>query len=652
MFYFKSQCLALGAILFPCAVVFAQQSAESSLLSEVQVSAPKYPQKLSQTGKVISLISRAQLDQMTGKSLAEVLQSQVGISVNGARSAPGSNQEIYVRGANTGHVLLLIDGFPVNDPSHISQVMDWNLLDISSLERIEILKGGQSTLYGSDAMAGVINLVTQKTSTKQVQGNVQVQAGTIGELNTTAQIRGSIAKNQWNVQVRDFVSQGYSAAKDTVGNYEKDGFRQQQVHLAWSRPMGQKSWLEVYYQWNGNKSNLDAGPFVDERDYTAKANSSSIRLQYQYRGLNTSWYLRAFHEIIHREFKNDSTFIAANAWTNFSFSTYHGKSQGLEWYGKWSLGNEFVLLAGTEYRYQNTSQSDYSISAFGRYDSPSLAPEKANQSIWATYATLQKNWQMGGIEVGTRWNKSSNFGDFTTFNINPYVFLSTEWKLFANGYTGFKVPSLYQLYSPYGNSALKPELGSTIELGISYLNADWSARVVGFQNQVRDGIVFQSKNVDPYGQYVNVSKQSTQGLELEGAYRRGAFNSSLNYTFLDGSMTNKFAGKDSTYSSLIRRPAHALVLNFGLRLTSHWQVSLLHHWQARRTDFVYDEALFSVVAKELSPYVWAELQSSFELNKHFHVNLIIKNLYNQKFIESYGYATQPLNAVLVLKYRW
>ncbi|MCZ2473570.1 TonB-dependent receptor [Aquirufa ecclesiirivi] len=652
MFHFKSQCLALGAILFPSAVVFAQQSAESQLLSEVQVSAPKYPQKLNQTGKVISLISRAQLDQMSGKSLAEVLQSQVGISVNGARSAPGSNQEIYVRGANTGHVLLLIDGFPVNDPSHISQVMDWNLLDISSLERIEILKGGQSTLYGSDAMAGVINLVTQKSSAKQVQGHVQIQAGSIGELNTTAQVRGSLAKNQWNVQVRDFVSQGYSAAKDTVGNYEKDGFRQQQVHLGWSRPIGEKSWLDVYYQWNTNRSNLDAGPFADEKDYTAKANSSSLRLQYQFKGLNTTWYLRAFHEIIHREFKNDSTFIAANAWSNFSFSSYHGKSQGLEWYGKWSLGKEFVLLAGTEYRYQNTLQSDYSVSAFGRYDSPSLTPEKANQSILATYATLQKNWKMGGIEVGTRWNKSFNFGDFTTFNINPYVFLSRQWKLFANGYTGFKVPSLYQLYSPYGNNELKPEIGSTLEVGLSYLDAVWSARLLGFQNLVKDGIVFQSKNVDPYGQYVNVSKQSTQGIELEGAYRQGRISATLNYTFLDGTMTNKFAGKDSTYSSLIRRPAHAVVLNWGIRLSSQWQVSLLHHWQAKRTDFVYDEALFSVVSKELKPYVWAELQSSYEVNKHIHINLLIKNVYNQLFVESYGYATQPLNAVLALKYRW
>ncbi|RXK49684.1 TonB-dependent receptor plug domain-containing protein [Aquirufa rosea] len=652
MFNFKWQCLALGIILCSNFRAFSQQSAENQVLTEVQVSAPKYPSKIDQTGKVVSLINRAQLDQMVGKSLAEVLQIQAGISVSGARSAPGSNQEIYVRGANTGHMLLLIDGFPVNDPSHISQVMDWNLLDISSLERIEILKGGQSTLYGSDAMAGVINLVTQKSNTRQVRGSVQVQAGSIGELNSTARVQGALAKNYWSVQVRDYVSRGYSAAKDTIGSFEKDGFKQQQVHLTWSRPIGCKSWVELYYQWNANKSNLDAGPYTDEKDYAAKAKSNSLRFQYQYKGENTNWYLRAFHEVIDRVFTNDSTYIAPNAWTNFSNSNYEAKSQGLEWYGKWSMARKLTLLAGSEYRYQNTLQSDYSISSYGRYDSPSLAPGKAHQSMWALFVMVQKSGERRGIELGTRWNKSSNFGDFTTFNLNPYLILTQDSKLFANVYTGFKVPSLYQLYSPYGNSDLKQELGTTLEMGYSIAKTAWSSRVVVFQNEVKDGIVFQSKNVDPYGQYVNVSRQSTRGVELEGGYQLGPFRSTINYTFLDGNLTNKIGGKDSTYSSLIRRPAHAIALNLGLQISPSWQVSWLHHWQARRVDMVYDEALFSVVSKDLSAYLWSEIQSSYQLNRHVQMNLLIKNLYHQKFVESYGYSTQPFNFLLALKYQW
>jgi len=128
-----------------------------TILEDVEVSAPKLAGKLARTGKVLTLINADQIRASLGKSLGELLQEQVGISVVGARSAPGSNQEIYVRGANTGHVLLLMDGFPLNDPSHISQVMDWNLINLANIQKIEIIKGGQSTLYGSDAMSAVKN---------------------------------------------------------------------------------------------------------------------------------------------------------------------------------------------------------------------------------------------------------------------------------------------------------------------------------------------------------------------------------------------------------------------------------------------------------------------------------------------------------------
>jgi vitamin B12 transporter len=96
-----------------------------STLADVTISAPKYPEKLARSGKVVSVISAEMIQANQGKSLGELLQQSVGVAVVGARSAPGTNQEIYVRGANTGHVLLLMDGFPLNDPSHISSELDF-----------------------------------------------------------------------------------------------------------------------------------------------------------------------------------------------------------------------------------------------------------------------------------------------------------------------------------------------------------------------------------------------------------------------------------------------------------------------------------------------------------------------------------------------
>ena len=133
MFFRFTPPIALVLCMSCMATALFAQNLRQDTLTEVQVSAPKYPEKMSRTGKVVSIISSAQIQASLGKGLGELLQEQVGIQVIGSRSAPGSNQEIYVRGANTGHVLLLIDGFPVNDPSHISQVMDWNLINFQSM---------------------------------------------------------------------------------------------------------------------------------------------------------------------------------------------------------------------------------------------------------------------------------------------------------------------------------------------------------------------------------------------------------------------------------------------------------------------------------------------------------------------------------------
>jgi vitamin B12 transporter len=108
------------------------QQISDATLAEVQVVASKFPEKLARTGKVVSVITRQQIQASLGKGLGELLQETVGISVVGSRSAPGTNQEVYIRGANTGQVLLLIDGFPANDPSHISSVMDWNLVNLAN----------------------------------------------------------------------------------------------------------------------------------------------------------------------------------------------------------------------------------------------------------------------------------------------------------------------------------------------------------------------------------------------------------------------------------------------------------------------------------------------------------------------------------------
>ena len=609
-----------------------------STLLEVTISAPKYPEKLARSGKVVSVISAEMIMANQGKSLGELLQQSVGVSVVGARSAPGTNQEIYVRGANTGHVLLLLDGFPLNDPSHISSVMDWNLIPLANIERIEILKGGQSTLYGSDAMAAVINLVTKKN----VKGvNIVLQGGGLGTHQEQVSWSATHGNNQLHLQAQNYATDGFSSAKIAQGKAEADGFKQQSWGLKWGRDMGKNGNLDFSYSSQLYQGNLDNGPFVDDRDFTSKATSHSFRAQYQIK----NWTVRAFQDLIHREFRNDSMDIATNAWSKFSLSSYAGLNQGLEAFVKIPVRENATLLIGSEYRRQKTEQSDLSISDYsGSFFSPDLIEKQKIQEIIGTYTTYQQNWGKIGFEVGTRWNAQSTFGNYFTYNLNPYWAISQTAKLFGNYYSSFKTPSIYQLASPYGNLDLQPEQGKTFEFGMEKRFNSVKMRLVGFQNEVNQGIVFQAMDIEPYGKYQNITQQKTHGIEYEISYQTSKFQVDFNYTFLKGEMIDR----DSTYSSLIRRPSNAWNLNLQAKISKKWSAGLTNQYVGQRTDYFYDESSYSVKANPMSAYLWTDVSVYFQVNSKWKISALLKNALNQEITEITGYSGQPRNIQISL----
>jgi len=634
----------LGRISMADQLVKGSAKDSVKVLAEVEVSAPKLAGKLARTGKVLTLINAEQIRASLGKNLGELLQEQVGISVVGARSAPGSNQEIYVRGANTGHVLLLMDGFPLNDPSHISQVMDWNLINLANIQKIEIIKGGQSTLYGSDAMSAVINLVSKKAAQDATHGSILLQGGGFGTYAGQVQVNTRLAKNNLGISLQHYSTDGFSAAKDSVKKGENDGMRQQSLSLTWARPIGKRSMVDVNYQALFYQGNLDAGPFMDDQDYTSKAQSSSIRLQWQYQLKKGDLFVRGFQDVIDRVFRNDSTFIPLNAWSSFNESMYKGINQGTEVYFKGRLENQVDYVVGAEYKNQATQQSDFSISSYGRYDSPKLAESLANQSILGIYMTVQKEWNSNvGFELGGRWNRQSTFGDFSTVNINPYWKYSKLGKAFFNFYTSFKTPSLYQLFSPYGNLELRPEQGKTFELGFEERIQNFNARIVGFQNEVKDGIVFQSISVDPYGKYGNVSQQTTRGLEAELGFSTKKWTVNVSYTYVSGTMFNRVDGKDSTYSSLIRRPKNQWQAHVVFRASAKLNYSFMAQYVGERKDYFYDESIYSTVPKDLKSYLWTEFQIGYQLSQHLNASVMVKNLLGQDIVELFGYNGQGRN---------
>ena len=226
----------IGLSVFTLATAFAYAQESDTLkvtnLKEVVVSDTKFAQSKEKSGKIIEVITAEDLANKQGQSLLNVLSQVAGVEVNGNQSANGKNQGIYIRGGRNRQVAIYIDGVPVTDASNINLEYDLRLLPVDQIERIEILKGSSSALYGTGAATGVINVVLKKAVKKSINGSAYFSIGTQNDANKSDldandfnqgfSINGNLGKVSYLTSLNSTETKGFSEAAGE--NYEPDSF--------------------------------------------------------------------------------------------------------------------------------------------------------------------------------------------------------------------------------------------------------------------------------------------------------------------------------------------------------------------------------------------------------------------------------------------
>lgn len=248
--------IALSATLNALA---QNDKSKETTLDEVVVTATKFPVKTSATGKVVTVINKQQLEQSGGKDLAQILTEQTGIYIAGANSNAGKDKSIFMRGAGVAYTLITIDGIPVYDASGIGGNFDIRNISVALIERIEILKGSQSTLYGSDAMAGVINIITKRNGSngKALDANASIAYGTYNTLLGNVAVNGKKGIIDYAAGYSYHNTDGISEATSTALNADKDGYQQQSFNANFGITATSKISIKPFLRYNWAKGSID-----------------------------------------------------------------------------------------------------------------------------------------------------------------------------------------------------------------------------------------------------------------------------------------------------------------------------------------------------------------------------------------------------------
>ncbi|MCP4461078.1 MAG: TonB-dependent receptor [Cytophagales bacterium] len=664
----------------------AQDSLKTTRLNEVIVTANRVETPLAEIDRSVEIITADQINQSSYQNVAELISAYAsGIYIVGQQQNVGASQSLFVRGTNSNHINILVNGIRLTDPSSPGGSLDLSELSLLNVERIEILKGSHGSMYGSSGVGGVLNIITKKVEDGwQINGDGQM--GTFGKSTTSYKQRlevtysfengfyiGGGAEN-WRVK-------GLDATLDTINtqgvfdNPDRDDFEKRDFfgRIGYS---GNSDQVEIMYKNTSQETDLDKGAFEDDENYTLDYNRDFVSYNWQHNFRGVKIQLTGGYTSMSRASVNDSSAVDTIGNTNGSFSSTNNEGNTLtnEFQTNWGKGKfDFLSGFGHVRDRMNTSLFSYS-SFFGPFELSTDGLESKQ-----IYSFARSTVDFGGIRLGsgTRLTDHDAYGKQWSFDFTPSLKIGNESRLYLSYNSGFNNPSLFQLYDPtYGTSGLKPEKSKSIELGFdSQITDEFNFGISLYKNQIEDAIEFvylwnpdtQEQDLsyldDLGGTYINLSELNSSGLEFKLDYSVDQLSFSMNYSYLIGDFSYSAEDIDrsaigdshvqlisngdfltgSSGSSLVRRPGEMLNLRSNYSINHKWNIGLRYSYVGKREDVFYDPTLGPYGSNntlEVKEYGLLDLNSSYQLNKTWMFAFRIENLLDNTYQEIRGYTTR------------
>lgn len=615
--------VALSALL-------SASPALAETIDTVVVTATRTAQDLTRTGSALSVISANDLAAQQTVVLADALQQTPGMTIV-RYGGPGQPATIGLRGAAAGQTLIVIDGVRINDPSTVDgQALLGDLL-VNNIERVEVLRGPQSTLYGSDAIGGVVNVLTKRGGPSAFAFTGSAEGGSFDTYHLNAAANGTIGHFDYGAAANYFHSNGISAADSRNGNRETDGYGN--LGLTANTRYRVNPSLSFDLRATYTRAHAD---FDD--NYLPPTYRISDSPVWQRNTLATV-YAGANVMLFDGRLRNRFAYIASRSMrTTFDSPfylplhedyAYRGTVQRFEYQGIVDIDPDSQLTFGAE-----TQRNALRASTAG------VLGASGHNRITGTYLQGQTTiFSQITLTGGMRYDDDQQFGSHTS------VKLAAAWSpnggrttVRVNYGDGFKAPTLYQLYSAYSNplATLAPETARGWEAGVD--QSPWDGRirlgVTYFDRRTKNLIDFFScyGTTSPAcalrsavgGYYDNVGRSRARGVELSAHV---AVDETLS---LDATYTNMHATDALTHTDLARRPHDLASLRGQWRFADDWSIGAAAVYVGHRFDGRFN-------ATPLSSHVTVNLLGTHALNEHIELYGRIENLFDAQYEPVAGY---------------
>jgi vitamin B12 transporter len=536
----------------------AQDTTRLHKLREVVVSASRSEQDPDSVGRSITVISNQDIKNSGANTLAEVLSRTEGIYIVGTGQNPGSVQSVFMRGANSNQTAIIIDGVRISDPSTPGNAIDLSEISLANIDHIEIVRGSQSTLYGSSAIGGVINIITKKGMTPGFHIDAAANAGVFGpntSLFTENLLLNYTHKSGFYVNAEVFNSnmKGLQAAVDTSGpnswshlHPHQDGFNKTDL-IGKAGYRNDKFDLFVSAKHLSQEGHIDAAAFTPDPAYTLGFTRNLYTWGATYKAiphLNFS-YLGGVTNLT-RVTEDDSSIVDDQGHYSHSYNkgTYQGSTMTHEVQANYRIKGLNIVAGGGFFNEKMTDNTLTLNTAWGYSAKQSLDSLHINVNTICEFihadldgSLFSEGMKILAISLGARNTHHDLFGNNLTWEINPSIKLPGNGLLYAAWSTGFNAPSLYQFYSnqqdagpgtiSIGNRTLKAETSTSMEFGFKQKVSEYvSFHFSFFKTVVENSIDFVNlwtpnkpiaslSGGDFRGDtYLNIGTQTNQGFEF------------------------------------------------------------------------------------------------------------------------------------------